>query len=103
MLIWPGTDLKTVEARANKLREKVEETRVLYQEKHLPTVTISAGVACYPDDERDIQALLRQADEALYAAKDRGRNQVRIYGEKQTKLPTAKPKPLPPTSPMAAE
>lgn len=103
MLIWPGADLKTVETRANKLREKVEEMRVLYQEKHLPTVTLSAGVACYPDDERDIQALLRQADEAFYAAKDGGRNQVRIFGAKQAKLPAAKPKPLPPSSSMAAE
>ena len=103
MLIWPGSDLKTVEARANKLREKVEAMRVLYQEKHLPTVTISAGVACFPDNERDIQALLRQADEALYAAKDGGRNQVRIYGETQAKLPATKPKPVSPSSSMAAE
>lgn len=103
MLIWPGSDMTSVEARANTLREKIEALSVLYQEKHLPTVTISAGIACYPDHEQDIQALLRQADEALYKAKDGGRNQVQIYGAKPSKTPVTRPKALPNASSMAAE
>jgi diguanylate cyclase (GGDEF)-like protein len=102
MLIWPGGDLKSAEARANTLREKIEALSVPYQEKQLPKVTISAGIACFPDDERDIQALLRQADEALYAAKDGGRNRVCVYGSKAAK-PSPGPKALPDASSMAAE
>ena len=39
-------------------------------------VTVSLGVAVYPTDATDATDLLRQADRALYVAKDRGRNRV---------------------------
>ena len=39
-------------------------------------VTASFGVATLPDDAPDTDALLRIADRALYAAKQRGRNRV---------------------------
>jgi two-component system cell cycle response regulator len=39
-------------------------------------VTISLGVALYPQDGRTAEHLLRTADEALYRAKHAGRNQV---------------------------
>ncbi|WP_370231282.1 diguanylate cyclase [Cognatishimia sp.] len=102
MLIWPASDQASVTARADVLRKKIEALRVPYQEKHLPTVTISAGIACFPDHERDIQTLLRLADEALYAAKDGGRNQVHVYGAHDRKTVAVKSKPLPPSS-LAAE
>jgi len=43
---------------------------------HHVNITISTGVASYPDDGLDKEGLLRRADEALYAAKERGRNRV---------------------------
>jgi diguanylate cyclase (GGDEF)-like protein len=43
-------------------------------------VTISVGVAVYPDDGRDLGALIDCADAALYAAKRAGRNAVVAYG-----------------------
>jgi diguanylate cyclase (GGDEF)-like protein len=39
-------------------------------------VTISGGVACFPDDADDSVELLRNADIALYEAKNAGRNRV---------------------------
>ena len=39
-------------------------------------VTISGGVACFPDDADDSVELLRNADAALYEAKNAGRNRV---------------------------
>ena len=39
-------------------------------------ITASFGVAALPDDAHDTDALLRLADRALYAAKQRGRNRV---------------------------
>ncbi|MCE7875040.1 diguanylate cyclase, partial [bacterium CPR1] len=42
------------------------------------TLSFSAGVAQFPDDARDIETLLRLADQALYRAKQEGRS--RVYG-----------------------
>ena len=40
-------------------------------------VTVSVGVACCPDDKaRELKDLLAEADAALYAAKEAGRNRV---------------------------
>lgn len=39
-------------------------------------VTVSAGVACFPDDARDAGSLLEAADRALYRAKAEGRDRV---------------------------
>ncbi len=44
-------------------------------------VTISAGVATFPGDAGDGEELVQRADEALYAAKARGKNRVHLYGE----------------------
>jgi diguanylate cyclase (GGDEF)-like protein/putative nucleotidyltransferase with HDIG domain len=44
------------------------------------SITISFGVAVYPDHGETAASLLRSADEALYAAKEAGRNQTVVYG-----------------------
>lgn len=75
-LILPGATPEEALARAELLRQAVEEISVRYGEKTLPQITISAGVAHYPAHGLLPQDLLRAADEALYAAKAKGRNQV---------------------------
>jgi PAS domain S-box-containing protein len=42
-------------------------------------VTASIGVSTYPDDGTDVESLLKNADTALYHAKDRGRNDFQYY------------------------
>ena len=42
-------------------------------------LTVSIGVACYPDDASTPEALLERAAQALYLAKARGRNAVELY------------------------
>ncbi|MBI3611255.1 MAG: sensor domain-containing diguanylate cyclase [Nitrospirae bacterium] len=44
-------------------------------------VTISLGMAVYPDDAHDRQMLIERADRALYAAKHNGRNKVCLYSK----------------------
>jgi len=52
-----------------------------------PTLTCSIGVAMYPLDAHDAVALIKQADTAMYAAKDAGRNAWRFYeAEMNTRL-----------------
>jgi diguanylate cyclase (GGDEF)-like protein len=62
--------------RADKLRGSVESLVVRYLDRSLPRVTISVGVATFPDCGDNPQAVIRAADEALYRAKDNGRNRV---------------------------
>ena len=45
----------------------------------MPTLTLSAGVAVYPNDASDGVALIKQADTAMYAAKDAGRNAFQFF------------------------
>ncbi|OFW34287.1 MAG: hypothetical protein A2074_05585, partial [Candidatus Aquicultor primus] len=42
-------------------------------------VTTSIGIALYPDDGKDVQSLLKNADIALYRAKEQGRNNYQLY------------------------
>lgn len=44
-------------------------------------VSMSIGVALYPDDGRDFEELLRNADAAMYRAKNKGRNTYCFYGD----------------------
>ena len=42
-------------------------------------VTVSVGVATYPDQAGDVQSLVANADKALYVAKHRGKNRVELF------------------------
>jgi diguanylate cyclase (GGDEF)-like protein/PAS domain S-box-containing protein len=47
-------------------------------------VTLSIGIAVYPDDADKGEALLVQADKALFYAKSQGRNNIQMFGDLQT-------------------
>jgi diguanylate cyclase (GGDEF)-like protein len=42
-------------------------------------ITVSAGIASFPEDETTGDNLVRLADRALYQAKDSGRNTICVY------------------------
>ena len=93
-LILPDSSPADVLARAEKLRKAVEDIAVRYGEKTLPRITISLGVAHYPTHGTMPQDLMRAADDALYDAKARGRNQVRLATlphEEADETPTQQP------------
>ncbi|WP_299915771.1 diguanylate cyclase [uncultured Roseobacter sp.] len=80
MLLLPGTDRQTAEHRAEKLRRAIEAITLRYGEKNLPRITVSVGVALFPDHGQMPQDLLRVADDAMYDAKAQGRNLVVVGG-----------------------
>jgi two-component system, cell cycle response regulator len=76
MVILPGTDESEALRFAERVRQRVSE-HVYRDEATEVRMTTSAGVAAYPSDAvPDADALLKRADEALYRAKETGRNQV---------------------------
>lgn len=48
-------------------------------------VSISIGIAVYPEDGRESESLLRNADAAMYFAKGRGRNRYQFYSEEMNR------------------
>ena len=72
LILLPGQDQAGAAAVAMRLIGEVEATPMAGL-----AVTLSAGVASAEAGELDYDALLRAADQALYAAKRAGRNQVR--------------------------
>jgi diguanylate cyclase (GGDEF)-like protein len=80
VVILPGADADAALRRAEQLRSKVEEIVVRYLEKNLPRITVSIGVAIFPEAGDNPQAVLKAADEALYRAKESGRNRVELSG-----------------------
>ena len=76
VLILPETTLENAKQRAEELREKSRQLTVLYHGQALGIITISLGLATFPECATTAEALLRSADTALYRAKAEGRDRV---------------------------
>jgi diguanylate cyclase (GGDEF)-like protein len=79
-LLLPETDEVGGVAVAERLGEAIRRVPIEINENHV-TVTVSIGVAVFPDHAKSGPAVLRAADEALYAAKTAGRDTFRVAGE----------------------
>jgi hypothetical protein len=64
--------------RAESVRSSIDALSVRYLDRILPPVTISVGVAVFPQSGSTIEAVLKVADNALYVAKENGRNRLEI-------------------------
>jgi diguanylate cyclase (GGDEF)-like protein len=78
VILLPGTNLKLAYEIAERLRKLVEDHNFSYEDKRLP-VTASIGVADYRQGVLTGTDLFRRADNAVYKAKDGGRNQVQFF------------------------
>jgi diguanylate cyclase (GGDEF)-like protein len=77
LVIFPGSDKSQAMKAAENIRAKVADHDFPHAEKQpLGILSISGGVATYPEDSMDSAELLRRADQALYQAKESGRNRV---------------------------
>jgi len=84
LLILPETSLETTLRRAEHLREGAGQLRVPHNQGFLSGVTLSVGVAIYPQHGSTAEGVLQMADEALYRAKRAGRNRVcTVQGTRQ--------------------
>ncbi|MBN1408553.1 MAG: diguanylate cyclase [Calditrichaceae bacterium] len=77
VVILPGLERDEAIVLAEKLRTLISE-HLFYNEdtKENCKITISIGVACFPEDNENPSDLIKSADKALYQAKQTGRNKV---------------------------
>lgn len=74
IMMLPGTDIEDAKNIAERIRETIEKTPLKrYNETY--SVTVSLGVAML-GDEKTKEELIKKVDEALYMAKQAGRNRV---------------------------
>jgi diguanylate cyclase (GGDEF)-like protein/PAS domain S-box-containing protein len=78
ILILPESSMLHTCKRAEEIRIKVQALEVRYQGESLSSATLSFGIATYPDQGTQAEALLRAADAALYKAKEGGRNRIAV-------------------------
>jgi diguanylate cyclase (GGDEF)-like protein len=74
--IMPELSLDAAMERAESLRRMVSEMRVRIRGESLREITLSIGVAVYPQHAETLEEVLRAADRALYEAKHLGRNRA---------------------------
>ena len=79
-ILLPDASTETVSKRAEQIRAAARETRFPFGFRTLAPVTLSLGVALFPDHGRTSEELLQAADTAMYRAKEEGRDRVRLAG-----------------------
>jgi diguanylate cyclase (GGDEF)-like protein len=75
-LVCPDLGERSVKELGVRLCEHVHRLTLDVQDTRVSSITISVGMAIYPEHGREGEDLLREADEALYQAKAHGKNQA---------------------------
>lgn len=94
---WGGEEFGIVlpdvtRAQAFLVAERIRQTAMRatlidMHNRHIPSPTVSQGIAMYPDDATNVEELIDKADSALYRAKDQGRNQIAEWVELDPQRP----------------
>ncbi|MCP4409238.1 MAG: sensor domain-containing diguanylate cyclase [Gammaproteobacteria bacterium] len=78
VVILPETSPPKAEELAERLRNQVAEYSIPIEDDEELNITTSIGVSTFPEHGKSWEDLLNAADSAMYAAKDGGRNCVRV-------------------------
>jgi len=78
LIILPAAGIQDTISRASQIQKDVRQISFTYEERQLGNMTISMGVAVYPEHGNEAAELIRVADQALYRAKNEGRDRVAL-------------------------
>lgn len=84
-VILPHTPLDDGGYVAEKIRQAIENLDLPVEGKTVK-ITVSIGVAAFPDCATEQSDLIKQADSAMYEAKENGRNQVQLASPQTTEV-----------------
>jgi len=84
VLILPDSSLADTRQRVEQIRGLIKELKIRHGDELLGTIAVSAGIAAAPEHGSTAAELLRAADNALYAAKQAGRDCVVLYNAEQS-------------------
>ncbi|MGD8403251.1 MAG: diguanylate cyclase [Anaerolineales bacterium] len=80
VVVLSNVTKETALSRAEKLRKKIASHSIVHRNEKV-TISVSIGIAMFPEHGSVGEILLQKADQALYEAKRMGKNRVLLYGE----------------------
>ena len=82
IVLLPETSNKGALEMAERIRKSIEISRFDVRTGDT-NITVSLGIASYPEDGGNLDIILEKADKAMYRAKQRGRNRVIAYTDNE--------------------
>jgi diguanylate cyclase (GGDEF)-like protein len=79
IVILKNNNIDTAFQRMQEFRNEIKRVQIIVNDQLLPSITISVGLIEAPSGGTTVDELLRKADQALYMAKQQGRDRVEIY------------------------
>ena len=86
-IILPESSSHNAAIRADALRSEVKRLQLQYKKQTIGQLTVSVGVAAYPEHGSTSVELLKIADQCLYESKSRGRDVVTVASPQNARLP----------------
>ncbi|MBT5483598.1 MAG: GGDEF domain-containing protein, partial [Gammaproteobacteria bacterium] len=79
LLVLPELDNKQALIFAERIRKMAKSLDVVFNSQHIH-ISVSVGVATYPEHGTEVEKLITASDNAMYKAKANGRDQVACAG-----------------------
>ena len=78
VIILPETNKVNTIIKAERIRKKIHDMSLVFEGQNIQ-ITVSGGIASFPQDATEANKLIHCADQALYRAKSEGKNHVCLY------------------------
>ena len=78
VILLPETDPEMARFPAERIRKSIEEYRFQTEDRRF-SVSVSVGIAGFPDHASTMDEMLEKADQAMYKVKRSGKNKVRVF------------------------
>lgn len=83
LIMFYGTDANAAFKKCQILLDTVSNLKLYFRNSQLPSLSLSIGIAMFPEDGDQESVLLSAADKALYSSKKTGRHKITLYSDIQ--------------------